>query len=58
MKKEISMYICFFFASILLICVNVFAQKRVNTFNVFSAQTDDYSIVKINTNTNEKIYCL
>lgn len=47
-------YACFT-ASIFLLCINVFAQQKVKSFDIFSAQTDDYSIVKINTNTNEQL---
>lgn len=39
---------CIFIASILFLC-NVFAQQKVKGFDIFSSQTDDYSIVKINT---------
>lgn len=52
MKRKLIKYICFT-ASIFLLCINVFAQQKVKSFDIFSAQTDDYSIVKINTNTNE-----
>lgn len=45
---------CIFIASILFLC-NVFAQQKVKGFDIFSSQTDDYSIVKINTCTEERL---
>lgn len=53
MKRELIK--CIFIASILFLCVNVFAQQKVKGFEIFSSQTDDYSIVKINTCTDERL---
>lgn len=44
-----------YFYTILFLCVNVFAQQKVKGFDIFSSQTDDYSIVKINTCTDERL---
>lgn len=58
MNKLLVVKYAYFLVCIFFFKIGAYSQQKINSFDLFNTSTDNYSIAKVNTNTEEKLLVL